>query len=469
LIAVGKYNGDPSFSTYIPYTYPFWSYSDQAGAPDNGKWYRTFDQSRVFLGQTGTYVDPMLLFKIKDRIHLFTYREHQVYSLITDEWLLSTPENLSTVLGSYPTIYQQCAYKGYYIAATSNGVSSHNGTTWRKYDGSGSGNGPYATVAALGGSTIRLVTTHSNYLIVVDSSGNLSSYDGSNWKYYDGSGTGTGPYSSGSLGTTGTAFATLSDGALWIFHDGSNVRTSSWDGTNWKYHDGSGTGNGPYGTSTETGGRTYSIVKYDTYYVFAGASGRVSSWEPSVGWKEYDGDGPGGGPYNNGTAISTTTILSALSYDGMLIVMGNQSLTCRLGSWDGSDWKEYDGDGTGTGPYYNGVFGTSCAMVEATVAGGYAIVAGYGGKVASWDGSDWKNWDGTGTGDGPYNAGAVTGGLNFQNLQNDADKILYTYAEGERIGSFIFSDETWEGYDGQDSTDRIPAARFNLMYFYLPS
>ena len=69
------------------------------------------------------------------------------------------------------------------------------------------------------------------------------------------------------------------------------------------------------------------------------------------------------------TAIQTTNVLGinnniycSIVYNGQLIVAGANG---RLGSYDGSNWKNYDGSGLGTGLYQSGVAGSSVLGVNA--------------------------------------------------------------------------------------------------------
>jgi len=113
------------------------------------------------------------------------------------------------------------------------------------------------------------------------------------------------------------------------------------------------------------------------------------------------------------TSLASTNVLGlgnaircSIVLNGVLIVAGDNG---RLGSFDGTAWKNYDGTGSGTGPYNTStVLGTN--RISAMIAYGTGfVVAGVGGRIGSWDGSAWKNYDATGDGSGASDNGTIIG------------------------------------------------------------
>jgi hypothetical protein len=189
-----------------------------------------------------------------------------------------------------------------------------------------------------------------------------------------------------------------------------------------------------------------SSIVYDGDLVIGGSNGRVASWDGS-NWKNYDGSGTGTGPYNSGTALGTESYRSAffmVEYNNTIVT--GSSYHGRIASWDGSNWKNYDGTGTGTGPYNNETALGGSGVLSATILDSDLIVAGVSGRVASWDGSNWKNYDGTGTGTGPYNDGTVVGGsgITIRSMTQRGDGF-YVVAARERVG--CYDGTTWHNYD----------------------
>jgi len=459
LAVIGSVNNMPALSTYDGFN---WKKYDGTGTGTGYYFTGPTDASTLSrIGQTVTSFAAT-----NSRIHTTSSSYHNYYNLETNAWGLSSAENLAIVLGGSNALAQRCGYKKYYMFANALGLSSHDGSAWKKYDGTGSGTGPYASLAALGGGTaVRFVTIYNDYLIAVASNSNLSSFDGTNWKYYDGSGIGTGPYSSGVMTTSATIFLSLTDGSNWMF--ASSFHVNSFDGTNWKYYDGTGSGTGPYDNNSILGSSVIvrCITKYGIYYIFAGDSGRLASWDPPNGWKKYDGSGSGTGPYNNITVLGTDAISFAIALGSMLIVASTNG---RVGSWDGSNWKNYDGTGTGTGPYSSGIFDISFTISKVLNVNNNILFLGYGGRVASWDGSNWKNYDGTGNGTGPYNGGASVGGYRIIDAYY-LNTMLYIFANNERLASYKPSTNTWATYDNRNSTERIPPIRTGLSEYSVPS
>jgi len=93
-----------------------------------------------------------------------------------------------------------------------------------------------------------------------------------------------------------------------------------------------------------------------------------------------------------GNAINTTIV-----YGQFLIIAGANG---RVASFDGTAWKNYDGTGTGTGPFNNGtaIMGNN-AINASAVLGSFLVLGGVGGRVCYYDGSSqWINYNSPGSG-----------------------------------------------------------------------
>lgn len=138
------------------------------------------------------------------------------------------------------------------------------------------------------------------------------------------------------------------------------------------------------------------------------------------------------------TSLASTTVLGtgnaircSLVLSGVLIVAGDNG---RVGSFDGTAWKNYDGTGTGLGPYNSGTaMGSNQIRAIAAFSSGFAV-GGVGGRVASWDGAAWKNYDATGDGFGPSDNGTLIGS-NTINAMATWQGILAVGGVGGRMGA----------------------------------
>jgi hypothetical protein len=82
---------------------------------------------------------------------------------------------------------------------------------------------------------------------------------------------------------------------------------------------------------------------------------------------------------SNGTAIGAVQIYDSIVFGSTLVVAGANG---SYASWDGSNWKNYDGSGTGTGVYGNGnVVGTN-AITSLAIYAGVIMLGAVGGYAA---------------------------------------------------------------------------------------
>jgi hypothetical protein len=138
------------------------------------------------------------------------------------------------------------------------------------------------------------------------------------------------------------------------------------------------------------------------------------------------------------TSLASTTVLGTgnairccLVLSGILIVAGDNG---RVGSFDGSAWRNYDGSGSGLGPFNDGtVMGTNDIFAIAAFGNGFAV-GGEGGRLGSFDGTSWKNYDASGSGSGPSDNATLIGS-NQINAMVVWQTFLVVGGAGGRMGS----------------------------------
>ena len=377
---------------------------------------------------------------------------------------------------------------------------------WKNFDGgsNGTSTGPYNNGTAFNGQTIIKILSYGTGAatkLVFLTQSYIASYDGTNWKNYNGSGSGTGPYvgSCVSLGMPANSFNDMCvystfliiNNNLVLAGSSTNSNIASWDGSNWRKVDGTGGGTGPYVTNTKADGlecnrnnlgsapsyhsvrlavySTYLLVYAVTAYSFSGNYyyfNGMSSWDGS-NWKYSDGTGTGTGPrfssslenqplgLGSGTSVSTYPVQGTIaSWNGFLIFTDTFNGNTRIASWDGANYKNSDGTGSGTGPYYTGTailagdYPITVITDYLPAATHYMIVGSNATTgIASWNGSNWKNVDGGGDGTGTSNNGSVinssaTSALTIFTV--GAIKYLIV-AGGYYVGNW--NNTTWNNYN----------------------
>lgn len=341
------------------------------------------------------------------------------------------------------TIWGATDYNGIYVVGGENGrVASYDGTSWKKYDGSGSGIGPYNNSTAIGSNRIYPVIKYSNgisdFLIVGGYNSRVASYDGVNWKNYDGSGSGTGPYNPATLGSNIITVAIDYNNILIVA--GYGGRVSSYDGTNWKYYDGSGTGTGPYSDGNATCGNDTitAITIYNNMIIFGTFTGQIFSYD-STNWKNSDGTGSGLGPYGQNILGTNERIWGIIQFNTLLIVAGPYN---RISSYDGTNWRLYSGSGIGTGIYNSStnLLGAGITIQAIEKYMNYLVFGSDNGRIASYDGANWKNYDGSGSGVGPFDDMTAIGNQPIYSLVTYEDDLIVAGGNGH-IGMWgIFDD-----------------------------
>ncbi|MFZ1060660.1 MAG: hypothetical protein WAP47_15850, partial [Candidatus Rokuibacteriota bacterium] len=349
----------------------------------------------------------------------------------------------------------------YYIFAIQTRISSFDGVAWAYWDGTGSGSGPYDSATVIGANLIYALTQYGQHLVVGGAAGQLGSWDGANWKTSAGAGAGTGPYDNATV-IGANAIQAMCTYSTFLVVSGAGGRTGSWDGAAWKTYAGAGAGTGPYDNATAIGAESINVIcAYSTFLIIAGgnATGRLGSWDGSA-WKTYAGAGAGTGPYNNNTVSIGNPINALLWWKTFLIVGGSSG---KLGSWDGTNWKACDGTLTGTGPYNGGTMFNPVAATQALAAVGEILYAfSLYGQMAGWEGTAWKNGDGTGTGSAAYHGGTTNAAVSLYSVAHWNGGLAPAPARGP-YGVFASSERA--GIQAMTLQQfRVPEARLSQLF-----
>jgi len=149
------------------------------------------------------------------------------------------------------------------------------------------------------------------------------------------------------------------------------------------------------------------LLVYDnTYLVVLGDQG-ISSWD-GYEWKMFDGTGTSDGPFIKDDDIPswsyTEKLLSLTEYKGELVI----GMSLGVMSWDGSEWTFQDGTGGSSEVFSSYITDVTIVMsyYDERVHDSFLITISGAGKdqLSSFGyfGSGWRYSDGTGSGAGPY-------------------------------------------------------------------
>jgi hypothetical protein len=345
-------------------------------------------------------------------------------------------------------------YRSYLIFGSTNGkVSSFDGINFRLSDGSGIGVGPFNNQTAIGANPIGSITEYNPtsdeyYLCITEDAGiRVASWDGAAWKNSAGTGAGSGPFDSGTvLGGTGILGSAVYSTSFFVVFGGTG-RVASWSAGVWKLYNGTGSGSGPFDNGTAIGANNIlCATQFLTRFVVAGVGGRVGSWLAGV-WTVYTA---GAGLCNNATVVGATDINSILDRSGGFLFFGGS--TGRVGTWDGANFRNYDGTGTGTGPSSNAVVVGATSVEDMVLLGSVVVFFGrLNARIGSWDGTNFKNYDGTGAGAGPFSAStpymadgrfAVSYQINGVSVMVYSSLFAYSYVTSGNQYAILYGDGT---------------------------
>lgn len=154
------------------------------------------------------------------------------------------------------------------------------------------------------------------------------------------------------------------------------------------------------------GNQVNAVIVYQNYLIVAGAGGRLGSFDGS-NWKNYDGSGSGLGPYNNGVVVGTNDILTLAVLGSSLVIGGRGG---RIGSFDGFSWHTYADSGTGLWNNATVVGTDDITALGSVLSNGvmYLLVGGSAGKIGSWNGTSWTIYSATGMANNATVIGAVS-------------------------------------------------------------
>jgi hypothetical protein len=356
------------------------------------------------------------------------------------------------------SIYSTVKYGDYQVFGMANGIIASYHTINDTWHTTTSGNGGVASTTVIGTNSVTNLQVMGTTLYVIGINA-IGTYDGTNWKNYDGTGTGTGTYDNGTVLGGGINSTIVWDGNLLILA-GNNGRVGCYsvaNSLNHGYMTWEGIwSNGPipvpetiYSNGSELANCTiYGIAKDTNRVVFAGSMPTevIANWSPFTGWTDYQGFGAGEMPFGEQVeGIDSGTISKIISFGDNQFTFLN-GLSQVAFSWDLSGWTLSDGTGGGTSPFYSdGTAHLSTGIRTIENAGGAFVIAGRYGRVSSHDGANWKLYDGTGTGSGPYNQVDNFNG-EFDVSYHDGSRLIFGTSQGEVATVDFFS--TWTFPDG---------------------
>jgi len=249
-------------------------------------------------------------------------------------------------------------------------------------DGAGISNDGSAT----GLFDIRKILIKDDLLIFVTVGNKIATYDYSTdtWNAHN-SGT---PYTN----TTNAAFGENITGSS-IILDGDTLivagieGVASHDGTAWKNYDGTGTGTGIFLYYNELGlieGRDeiISIIRYNQFIVCSTIGAAVFNHN-GTGWTDYLGGGEADGPFTQGYMPLARMVI----YETDLLFIAWDSV---ISSYDTNGlWKFFDGTGTGSGLYNNTVYSQGNINMAVVYHGDLILFGNQTRDIAYYDGSSW--------------------------------------------------------------------------------
>ena len=256
------------------------------------------------------------------------------------------------------------------------------------------------STSALGGNAIYCAASYNNTIVVAGQNSRVASFDGVNWKNYDGSGLGSGIHNAGTLiGSGKNINCIFYSPTFGLVFGGDSGRLGSYDGYNFKNYDGSGTGSGINNNSTVISTSAIrSITTYNsgTMLIVAGDNGRMGNYTVANGWINYNASG------HNSTIVACDNLLNgeiihtAQEFEGTLALAGGQGYIGSVAP---------GGLGISTAQTISGTLGTAGATMYTTTVpdfdtslvaisdntGGGSWIGGKGTKVTkSLDGITWN-------------------------------------------------------------------------------
>jgi len=188
------------------------------------------------------------------------------------------------------------------------------------------------------------------------------------------------------------------------------------------------------------------MVVYNNQLIVAGVGGRVGSYD-GANWKNYDATGSGLGPFNNATALSTSDIKCMAVFNNTLVIAGAAG---RVASFDGVAWRNYDGSGGSALYFDNGTLIGANQINAMFVFQNQLVVGGVGGRVGNISALGAKNIY-TGVTSPIVSNGTVVGANDILTICGDQVKFLIG-AAGGRVASYDYG---WIDYTGIKSLGSI--------------
>lgn len=280
----------------------------------------------------------------------------------------------------------------------------------------------FLTTTVLGNNAVKTMCVYGAYLIVAGVGGRLGSFDGLNWKNYDGTGLGTGPYDNGTvIGTSDINCLASYNGNIIVA--GAAGRVGSWDGASWKIYTTAGTGLWNNATVVSTDNIT-SILVWGNNIIFGGHLGKLGSWSGAA-WVNYNA---GSGLCDNATLIGASSINSMCVFKTVCIVAGDGG---KIGNISATGTKAvYTVASTSSAPTNNATVIGANNINAVIVKNNYLFASGVGGRVGSFDGTAWTNYNAAGISDNS----TLIGSSNINTMLNFDNYTVFAGADG-RIAS----------------------------------
>jgi hypothetical protein len=343
----------------------------------------------------------------------------------TPAMMLTKALSTSTARNGLNAILCAIVYNGYLVLGSDAGkIMSFDGSAWKYFDGSGGGVGPYNNATVVGANAIyafsQYIENGVNYLIVAGAGGRLGSYAAGTWNDYNKAGAGLWN-NAAVIGASDikTLCPIVVATTTYLAVAGVGGRLGSYTTAGgWVVYT---AGAGLRSNATLLGANnilTMQAIKTaggESVLVVAGVGGRVGSQRYTAGaWntKVYTDASGVDNPTNNATVCGANDITCSTIWNTNDVIFGAKA--GAVGHWHSYAWYNYNGAG-GAGACINNATAVGHNITSIAAFGSTVVVsAEASGQTASWDGAEWKNSNGTGTGTGIYDTlhylGTMAGG-----------------------------------------------------------
>lgn len=333
-------------------------------------------------------------------------------------------------------------------------------------------------------------SSHNKKLYILNDNNGLSGFNFTNHTLYGPQESGSGTwlqYDTNKITSIDCVPVSFNESCLIVACNTGKI--ASFDGTNWKYPDSSGSGTGPYDSGSATGNsKITKMASKGNVLVLGTEDGRISSYKIGVGWSNYNAET---GFCSNGDMFGRRPIsLIQSNYLGPVDLFYFSESSGRFMVYDlsSSSWSDLNlvdfqlgitkGDNeitdlvclcncfffseeNGYVAKYNFYTKTSSVLEEEIVGNeeitvshffdnGSIVFGSSTGKLSSFDGSDWKLYDGSGSGSFLYDSGSVVNNKKLVSVISLSSQV-FLFTENKIISTGNFSDSLWYKFNGTTS------------------